>query len=104
MGDNDDDDDDDDNPEERKDKNKNWFYRVSILLLALLVIGLNLVLSLSNSKKDRTHIEYQEFKQYLAEGNVEKVTIETNLLNIELKEGENKKCYTERLSGDTRLI
>ena len=104
LGDNDDDDDDDDNPEERKDKNKNWFYRVSILLLALLVIGLNLVLSLSNSKKDRTHIEYQEFKQYLAEGNVEKVTIETNLLNIELKEGENKKCYTERLSGDTRLI
>ncbi|MBQ3515225.1 MAG: ATP-dependent zinc metalloprotease FtsH [Lachnospiraceae bacterium] len=90
--------------EEPKDKKRIFIYRIFFWFLLLLTFGVNIALFVKNQSEDRSHIEYHEFKQYLTEGNVEKVTIETNVLNIDLKEGEVKKCYTERLSGDTRLI
>ena len=104
----DDDDDDDDEQEydskDPKARKKNLFYKLLFILMLIFTIVLNTVFILTDKNGDRTHIEYQEFKQYLAEGNVEKVVIETNILNIDLKEGKDKECYTERLSGDTRLI
>ena len=92
------------NPEDPKERKKNMIYRIVFFMLLLLTFGVNVALFARNKSEDRTHIEYHEFKKNLTEDNVEKVIIETNILNIDLKEGEEKKCYTERLSGDTRLI
>ena len=95
---------DGENTEDPKMKKKRMIYRLVFWILLLVTCGVNIALFARGKKDDRTHIEYQEFKQYLEEGKVEKVVIETNLLNIDLKEGKQKKCYTERLSGDIKLI
>ena len=71
------------NPEDPKERKKNMIYRIVFFMLLLLTFGVNVALFARNKSEDRTHIEYHEFKQNLTEDNVEKVIIETNILNID---------------------